>query len=242
MSQAWPLEDGNVAVPHAVVNGFRAYAFASVESLLATVETPAILVALNAEKVGTADERVRRIVNENIGYADGMGVVVALRRKGLTATRIAGADLWLELLRTRPQGTKLYLVGGTRDVIEDVASKLKARFPGLVVAGYRDGYLNEADVESLRADLTAAKPDVVLVGMGSPRQELLMAELMGAWPAFYMGLGGSLDVFVGRRRRAPRWMQRSGTEWAFRFVDDPRRLPRLRGYIRFAGLLARGKL
>ena len=236
------MEDRDVAVPHAQINGFRAHAFESVENLLADLRPPTILVALNAEKVGTADDRVRRIVNENVGYADGMGVVVALRRKGLSATRIAGADLWLELLRTQPGGTRLFVVGGTEDVIAEVVQKLNNRFPRLVMAGYRDGYVNAKDIEALKHDLASAQPDVVLVGMGTPRQELLMAELIRAWPALYMGLGGSLDVFVGRRRRAPRWMQRSGLEWIFRFVDDPRRLPRLGAYLRFAWLLARGKL
>lgn len=235
------MDDRGVGVPQVHVNGFRAYAFQSVESLLANARVPTILVALNAEKVGTADDRVRRIVNDNIGYADGMGVVLALRRKGLVATRIAGADLWLELLRTRPAGTRLYLVGGTTGVNEEVVRRLKDRFPRVVIAGHRDGYLNAADIDVLKRDLAAAEPEIVLVGMGSPRQELLMAELMRAWPAVYMGLGGSLDVFVGRRRRAPRWMQRSGLEWVFRFVD-PRRLPRLGAYLRFASLLARGKL
>jgi len=232
--------DRSVRAEH--VNGFRAYGFQSAEGLLANVKPPVILVALNAEKVGSADERVRRIVNENTGYADGMGVVLALRRKGLNARRIAGADLWRELLRTRPAGSRIYVIGGTKEVIEAVVEKLPGRFPELVVAGHRDGYLGLGDIEALKRDLAAKRPDVVLVGMGSPRQELLMDELIRAWPAVYMGLGGSLDIFVGRRRRAPRWMQRSGLEWIFRFVDDPRRLPRLGARLRFAWLLARGKL
>jgi exopolysaccharide biosynthesis WecB/TagA/CpsF family protein len=97
-------------------------------------------------------------------------------------------------------------------------------------------------VAELGAQLPELRPDLVFVGMGSPRQELLMEQLIAAWPAVYMGIGGSLDVFVGRRRRAPRWMQRIGVEWLFRFVENPSRLSRLPAYIRYAWLLARGKV
>ncbi len=221
------------------------FAFATAADLLAALNEPVILVALNAEKVGTADRRVRRIVNDNLGYADGMGVVVALRRKGIHSVRIAGADLWLPLLTSRPAGTRAFLVGGTQPVIERVVARLRRDLPALEICGYRDGYdqADQAnDAAELVAHIVAARPDVVLVGMGSPRQELLMDRLIRMHPAIYMGVGGSFDVFVGQRRRAPRWMQRHGLEWVFRFVDDPSRLPRLGAYLRFAWRLARGRL
>ena len=226
---------------NALVCGFRAYAFESIHDLIEQVHAPAILVALNAEKVARGDERLKHIVNENIGYADGMGVVVALRRKGLRCRRISGADLWLPLLRSQPAGSRLYLVGSTKPIVAMAATRLEAEFPDVIVAGYRDGYLHGSDAEDLKRDLVSARPDLVLVAMGSPRQELLMDELIRAWPALYMGLGGALDVYVGKRRRAPLWMQRAGLEWVFRFAADPRRLTRLGGYLRFAWLLAIGR-
>jgi len=201
---------------------------------------PAILVALNAEKVANADEHVRRIVDHNIGYPDGMGVVLALRRRGLHTARVAGADLWLELARSKV-GQRIYIIGASRSVIASAVKRLAAVIPGIVVVGHRDGYLAADDVRDLKSDLTSTRPDLVFVGIGSPRQELLMDALIGAWPALYMGIGGSLDVFVGQRRRAPAWMQRMGLEWLFRFAEHPSRLTRLPAYIRFAWLLARGR-
>lgn len=69
-----------------------------------------------------------------------------------------------------------------------------------------------------------------------------MEQLFAAWPALYMGLGGSFDIYARRRRRAPRWMRRLGIEWAFRMVADPRRVQRLQRCVRFAWLIVRGRL
>ncbi len=226
----------------AAVRGFRVFGSRSLSELIAAARGPVILVALNAEKIGNGDERVRRIVNTNIGYPDGMGVVLALRRKGIRSARIAGADLWRPLLASRPNGSRVYLVGGTKRTIEMVVTRLRQDLPQIDICGFRDGYLGPGDVARLEASLVAARPDVVVVGMGSPRQEMLMARLGRAHPAVYVGVGGSFDVYVGRRRRAPAWMQRAGLEWVFRFVEDPSRLPRLGAYLRFAWLLARGRL
>lgn len=235
------VRERSISAPSREVCGFRSFAFQSIEELVEHVNAPAMLVALNAEKVARGDEPLKRIVNDNIGYADGMGVVLALRRKGLRCHRISGADLWRPLLRSRPSGSRLFLVGSTMPIVARAAARMRSEFPDVVVAGFHDGYLQESDARQLEADLLAAKPDVVLVAMGSPRQELLMDHLIGTWPAIYMGLGGAFDVYVGKRRRAPQWMQRAGLEWLFRFAADPRRLPRLGAYVRFAWLLAIGR-
>lgn len=228
--------------PSATIRGFRVFPFVSSAELIemAHAHAPAILVALNAEKVANADARVRRIVDHNIGYPDGMGVVLALRRRGLHTARIAGADLWLELARSRV-GQRIYVIGSSRTVIVPAVKRLAEVIPGVIVVGHRDGYLKADDVRELKADLANTSPDLVFVGMGSPQQELLMDALNKAWPTLYMGIGGSLDVFVGQRRRAPAWMQRMGLEWLFRFAENPSRLTRLPAYIRFAWLLARGR-
>jgi UDP-N-acetyl-D-mannosaminouronate:lipid I N-acetyl-D-mannosaminouronosyltransferase len=201
-----------------------------------------LLIALNAEKVANADEELKSIVNQNIGYADGAGVVLALRRKGVHSARIAGSDLWLDLVRDATPGRSVYLVGSTRTVIEATVERLARTIPGVRIAGYRDGFLTDGDAELLADDLRRTQPDLVLVAMGSPRQERLMATLRRAWPALYMGLGGSFDVFAGQKPRAPRWIQRSGLEWAYQFVRSPRRLRRLPAYVKFAALLSVGRL
>jgi UDP-N-acetyl-D-mannosaminouronate:lipid I N-acetyl-D-mannosaminouronosyltransferase len=217
------------------------YGASSARRLIEALREPAILVALNAEKVANADPDVKRVANDHVGYADGMGIVLALRRKGVRSARIAGSDLWLEVLRARGDA-KFYLLGSTNEVVTRTARKLRDEHADLAIAGYRDGYFRPDEIDAVIAAIVDARPDVVFVAVGSPRQEKLMERLIAAWPALYLGLGGSFDAYVGRRRRAPRWMQQIGLEWAFRFASDPARLPRLPSYLRFAWRLTTGRL
>jgi len=232
-----------LTAPAATVRGFRMYAFRTSDELLAQVGLgPGILVALNAEKLARGDPRVRDIVARGVGYPDGFGAVLALRRRSLRSARIPGSDLWLQILRRHAGHAGVYLIGGTPDVAAAAAKQLEASIPGLRLLGARDGYFEPGDVDLILDDVERARPQIVLVAIGSPRQELLMAQLYDRLPALYMGLGGSLDVLVGRTRRAPVLLQRLGLEWAYRFAVDPRRLPRLPAYLRFAWYLVRGDL
>lgn len=203
--------------------------------------SPGILVAMNAEKLATGDPRIVSIANANLAYPDGMGAVLALKRLGLHSTRVAGADLWLDVV-ARYAGTKrFYLIGGSTDVIDETARRLRSRHQTLDLA-YRDGYFSPAEVAEIAEQVRMAKPDVVLVATGSPHQEMLMARLYAEHPAAYLGLGGSFDVFVGRKPRAPRWMRASGLEWAYQFARTPSRLHRLPAYLKFGVLLALGRI
>ena len=223
--------------------GVRIHAFRSADALIDAVDgRHTILVALNAEKLARGDPRIREIANRNVGYADGYGAVLAMRRKHVRTARIAGADLWLSIVARGAGTRRFYIVGSTTDVVEAAVARLRGQFPAVEIVGYRDGFLDEAGVAALADALVASKPDTVLVAMGSPRQELVMDQLSTAWPALYMGLGGSLDVYIGRRRRAPRLVQRAGLERIHRFVVDPRRLHRLPAYLQFASRLALNRL
>ncbi len=202
---------------------------------------PGILVALNAEKLGRADPRVRDVVNSQMGYPDGMGVTLALARKGVPGPRIPGTELWLRLMDRYAGARRVYLVGSTADVVRRTAERLAERNTTIDIA-YRDGYLRPGDEERLRREIIDFNPGLVFVAMGSPRQEILMHNLLQAHPALYMGLGGSFDVFVGVKRRAPEWLQSAGLEWAYQFVRNPRRMRRLPAYLRFAWLLAAGRV
>lgn len=223
--------------------GFRIFPFASADDLIDQVGgNTGLLLALNAEKLAQGDDRIRAVAAVSVGYADGYGAVLALRRRGIRSARIAGADLWLRLIERTAGTTPIYIVGSTPDVVAEAVGKLRRQFPAATIAGFRDGFLSPGEMPALATRLRASEARIVFVAMGSPRQELLMTELLAAWPALYVGLGGSLDVYCGRRRRAPRLVQRIGLEWAFRFVIDPKRLPRLPAYLRFAWLLATNRL
>jgi UDP-N-acetyl-D-mannosaminouronate:lipid I N-acetyl-D-mannosaminouronosyltransferase len=151
-----------------------------------------------------------------------------------------GADLWLAIIDRYAAQRSFLLVGGTEEVIQAVSKRLGGRHPGMRLRS-RNGFVTEADVKELEAEIGDWRPDFVFVAMGSPRQEILMERLFSVHPAVYMGLGGSFDVYAGRKARAPRWLQRIGLEWAYRFVREPVRLSRLPTYLRFAASLAAGR-
>lgn len=219
----------------ALIRGFRIYGFPSREALIRAMDGhQTILMALNAEKLARADPDLQAISKTSVGYADGYGAVLALRRRGIRTPRIAGSDLWLELVKALASHHRFYLVGSTDSVIEDVVTRLRSEMSHITIAGYRNGFLDDAAERDLTRRLAETRSSVVLVAMGSPRQELLMRQLLASWPALYIGLGGSFDVYAGRRPRAPRAVRRIGMEWAHRFVTDPSRLPRLPAYLKFA--------
>lgn len=141
--------------------------------------------------------------------------------------RVAGIDLIEQLAeQAARQGHSIYLLGAELDTVATAATELTQRHPGLQVAGYHHGFLGEgeADVARLIADSGAA---ILLVGMGSPRQERFIQDnwdRLGVNIA--IGVGGSFEVMANRLHRAPRWLQRLGLEWAFRMFQEPRRLTR----------------
>lgn len=211
------------------LNGMRVFPFCSSKELMVYVEQhKGILVAVNAEKVTKATDETRAIVNNNIGYADGAGVVVAMHKLGHSdAVRIAGCDLWLDIIRESYKEKTFYLVGGKQEVIDETIAKLKREFEGINIVGHRNGYIKtEEERKALIKDVVEKKPDVVYVAMGSPKQEFLMADMMVQHKAIYQGLGGSFDVYTGRVKRAPMWWQKHNLEFLYRFLKQPQRYKR----------------
>ena len=218
----------------AVILNKRIFAFESKKDFLSYLSgKTGILVALNAEKLNKADPELDRLINANIGYPDGIGAVWALRRKGLKATKIAGAEFWLDIIRHYSASRSFYLIGSAPEVIETTIKKLRSEFPEIQIKGYRDGYLKEGDKELLIKDLIALKPDVVYVAMGSPKQEFLMGEFLEQHKALYMGLGGSFDVYSGLKKRAPKIFIILGLEWFYRLLKEPTRFSRQTNLLKF---------
>ena len=226
------------------LNGMKVFPFSSPKQLLEYVDShKGILVAVNAEKVTKATDETRAIVNNNIGYADGAGVVVAMHELGHPeAVRIAGCDLWLEIIRESYRGMSFYLVGGKQEVIDETIAKLKKEFEGINIVGYRNGYIkSNEERNALIQDVAAKKPDVVYVAMGSPKQEILMADMMEKHKAIYQGLGGSFDVYTGKVKRAPLWWQKHNLEFLYRFLKQPQRYKREYYRLKFLYWLINGK-
>jgi UDP-N-acetyl-D-mannosaminouronate:lipid I N-acetyl-D-mannosaminouronosyltransferase len=204
-------------------------------------------IAINAEKVitcGVDRDLEATVERATLRYPDGAGVVVAMRLKGTRSTRVAGADLWLEVLRqSRGRPVSVALIGAKPDVLSVTRRRLEAEFPNVSVTVARNGYDGTRDVEALIRELAGARPDLVFVALGSPRQEMLIERFRAVHPAgFYMGLGGSFDIYAGVKKRAPLWMQRRGLEWLFRVLSEPSRAPRETKRLKFLALLVLGRL
>lgn len=233
-------------IQNVYLNGVRVYAFVSHEELLDHVEREkGILVAINAEKILHATDQTRGIINRNIGYCDGIGAVMAMKKKGYKeVVKIPGCELWLNIIASLYQSDKtFYLVGGKQEVIEATVNKLKEEFEGIRIVAYRNGYIQtEEERRNLIEDVAVKKPDVVFVAMGSPKQELLMEEMLERHPAIYQGLGGSFDVYTGNVKRAPKWWVDHGLEWAYRLVKQPSRIKRQIYLVKFLVLVKLGRI
>lgn len=228
--------------PGYLLNGLFTFAPQDMGALVAVADAgPGILLAVNAEKIARRDPITADLASNHLAYPDGIGAVLALRRHGVPARRLAGADLWLELVDRYAGSRSFFLLGATDVVVSSVARKLKLRHPQIEL-WYRSGYMSATEESQLEDDLRRHRPGFVLVAMGSPRQELLMRRLYEIHPARYVGLGGSFDIFAGAKRRAPRWVQARGLEWAYRFTREPARLRRLPAYLRFVAMLGSGRI
>ncbi len=227
------------------LNGVEIYPFTSEGQLLSFVdEHKGILVAINAEKILHATEQTRGIINRNIGYCDGAGAQLALKQKGYKeACKVPGCELWLKIVARFNKEKTFYLVGGKPQVIEETVGKLQKEYPGIRIVGHRDGYLKtEEERQALIADVAEKRPDVVFVAMGSPKQELLMEEMLKRHKAIYQGLGGSFDVYTGHVQRAPKWWVDHNLEFAYRLLKEPKRIKRQIHLVKYAYWLITKKL
>ena len=226
------------------LNDILVYPFTSVDDMMSYIDgRNCILVAVNAEKVVMANDSTRNIINNNIGYCDGVGVVKALKQLGIkNVVKIAGCELWLKLIERYHSNKSFYLVGGKQNVIDDTISKLRTEYPDINIVGYRNGYLKSGDEQDqLISDIKQKKPDFVFVAMGSPKQELLMGKMQKSHPDIYQGLGGSFDVYTGHVQRAPKWWVDHNIEFAYRLFKEPSRIKRQIHLVKFFWWLLIGK-
>lgn len=179
---------------------------------------------------------------------DGMGVVWFLRLAGAEGVgRVYGPDLLLAACERGLQaGWRHFFLGGPPGLAERLADILRARFPGVQVAGVFAppfGEMSETETNAMVNTIEAAKPDLLWVALGSPKQERWVADFRDRLSApVLIGVGAAFDFLAGAKPQAPAWMQRAGLEWLFRLLSEPRRLwRRYAQYPRFA-LLAVGQL
>jgi N-acetylglucosaminyldiphosphoundecaprenol N-acetyl-beta-D-mannosaminyltransferase len=163
-------------------------------------------------------------------YADGYGICWAYRIiSGVRTPRVPGVDLADFLLaEAARRGRSAYLLGAAPEVNRAAVEAVRRRYPGLGVAGSHHGYFEADDESEVVRDIRASGADVLLVAMGSPRQEeWIDAHLTELGVGIAMGVGGTFDVLAGAVRRAPRAVQRLGLEWAWRAVRQPSKVRRV---------------
>ncbi len=174
---------------------------------------------------------VRQAYNSaDICVPDGMPLTWVGRRRGHgTMNRVYGPDLMLRILSaSADSGYTSFFLGGAEGVADQLRDRMTARFPGLRVVGthcppFRP--LTAEDKRELIAAVNDARPDLVWVGLGAPKQDLFMSEFHQLLDAkVLIGVGAAFDFHTGRVRQAPRWMMRAGLEWLFRLCVEPRRL------------------
>jgi N-acetylglucosaminyldiphosphoundecaprenol N-acetyl-beta-D-mannosaminyltransferase len=221
----------------------------AVEAILDRLEgdTATQVSFVNADCVNIAcrsPEYLEALQQSDLVFADGIGVRVAGNLLGQPVRdNVNGTDLF-PLLAAALEGTgkRIYLLGGRPGVAEGVARWLARNYPGVEVAGYRDGYFSAEEEGKVIEDIGNSGAELVLVAFGAPRQELWIRSCLPDLGAkVVIGVGGLLDFFSGRITRAPRWVRKLGMEWCYRLYQEPKRLWRryLLGNIVFLARLAR---
>ena len=164
----------------------------------------------------------------DIAVPDGVSIKLAAKRCGTPIKeRVPGVELAQELIRRLgASGGSLFLFGGAAGVAEDAAKNISADFPGIMIAGTRNGYFDD-DSEIING-ISEASPDVLFVCLGSPKQEEWMASNRERLSCGVMlGLGGTLDVLAGKVKRAPAFWRKIGCEWLYRTIKQPSRVKRI---------------
>jgi N-acetylglucosaminyldiphosphoundecaprenol N-acetyl-beta-D-mannosaminyltransferase len=219
-------------------------AVAQVDALLAR-SAPSAIFAVNPEKIILCgrDARLKRALETaSLLIPDGIGVVLAARLlHRAQIARVPGCELMPALCaHAAARGLSVFLFGGAIGVAEAAAAELARRSPGLRIAGCQHGYVDAAGSAALIERINALRPDMLFVGLGSPKQELWIAETLGKLDIkICQAVGGTLDVLAGRVKRAPRAFRAMQLEWFYRLLSQPRRALRQSALPVFAGTVAR---
>ena len=240
-------------IPEVTIGGIGVQAFGSPRELAETIVhrmgavLPGNAIAINPEKVMRArrDEGLRTLLNSaTIRFADGAGVVWAMRRKGLIGNRVTGVDVWEQLVTVAAKNrVPVFLLGAKPEILEQTVARLEREVPGICVAMAKHGYISDGDVAAFAASLARAGPAVVSVAMGSPKQERIIERLQTAAPqAFFIGVGGTFDCYVGAVPRAPLVWRKANLEWLYRLISQPSRIRRQWVLLPYVALTLAGRI
>lgn len=206
------------------------------------------IITLNAEIAYQAhfDEPLRDLINRAwLVTPDGIGIVWGARKLGIEVPeRVTGIDLMERICqRAAARGWKVFFLGAAPGIAEQAAQILQERYPGLTVSGVRHGYFNAGEEPEIIADIVSSAPQVLFVGLGAPRQEWWIDQYKEQLRVpVCIGIGGSLDVISGHKKRAPEWMIKLNLEWLYRLLAEPSRYKRQLVLPRFVWLIIKSRL
>lgn len=180
--------------------------------------------------------------NQKYQIPDGAGIVWASKKKrGNIKQRITGIDLMLKICEnSQKESIKIFLYGAKPGIAIKAKENLEIKFPKINIVGECDGYCDE---ESVVQKITKCNPDIVFVGLGSPKQEKFIIANKEKLPnvKIFMPIGGSLDVISNTKRRAPNWIIKCNIEWLYRLFQEPTRMGRQIKLLKFMYLVRREK-
>ena len=195
------------------------------------------IIAVNPEKViaGEHNGELKQLINASTyQIPDGIGILLASKLKGGRITsRVTGVDMMARLIEFASLNNhKVFLYGAKEEVVNTAKNNLEEKYPGLVISGYANGYVN--DQEELIQKINQSGAELLFVAMGSPKQELWIRENMNKLNVLvFQGVGGSFDVFAGHVKRAPAFYRNLGIEWLYRLLKEPKRFKRQLALPRF---------
>ena len=201
-------------------------------AFVATLNVDFVANAVSGWPFGGNDELWGYLRNADFVTADGMPIVLLSKMLGMALPeRVTGADMVPQICRRcAEEGLSVYVLGGDRDVLDEAFAKMD--IPNLKIAGLDPAFVKlDVDQPEIVERINAAKPDILFVALGNPKQKLWMGRNKAKLDVGAMiGVGGTFNFLAGRVKRAPRWMQKSGLEWVYRIVQEPGRLWRRYAY------------
>ncbi len=209
---------------------------------------PRHIVTANAEviyKAHVEPEYLELLQKSDLVTADGSGVVLAANMLGQPVPeRVAGIDLVAEVFELAAEKNwSIYFLGAEPNVVEKAVLHTLEKYPNLQIKGYRDGYYSQEETEQVVANINKQKPDILLVALGVPKQEVFIQQYLKELDVpLSIGVGGSFDILAGTATRAPAWMQRVGLEWFYRLLKEPRRFKRMLSLPKFVLAVLKQKL
>lgn len=212
------------------IQGFGVDSFSFDEAVDYAYNHHGQIVTVNPEMFSTASKMpdfAKVLSSAELVVPDGVGVEIGLKILGHRVKRIPGVELGKALIvKFSKENKSIAMIGAKPEVIENAVKNLKLEIPNLNIVYSHDGYFR--DDEAIFNDVVSAKPDLVLVALGSPKQEFFINSLKSRLPeATMIGLGGSFDVWAGAVNRAPKIWQNLGLEWLYRTIKEPQRFKRI---------------